>query len=165
MPIPRHSNELHSFQLPPPEGCDGVTELRVHGVGGASPRRYSATWRPSRCGKTGRLASTGPLITGPPRVTRTTLAVTWRPAALVQEGRRPAKARVGLVTLGSPAVRLYEWAFPAYFPVSLWESMAATGSAPLASWRNFYYPTDPVASAMGDGLASAGGKGRGARRR
>ncbi len=37
MPIPRHSAALPSVQLPVLAACDGVTELRVHGVGGTPP--------------------------------------------------------------------------------------------------------------------------------
>ena len=37
MPIPRHSAELPSVQLQLQAACTGVTELRVHGVGGSSP--------------------------------------------------------------------------------------------------------------------------------
>ena len=37
MPIPRHSVALSSVQLPVVAECDGVTELRVHGVGGTPP--------------------------------------------------------------------------------------------------------------------------------
>jgi hypothetical protein len=37
MPIPRHSTELPSVQLPAEAECGGVTEVRVHGVGGTPP--------------------------------------------------------------------------------------------------------------------------------
>ena len=37
MPLPRHSVALSSVQLPVVAECDGVTELRVHGVGGTPP--------------------------------------------------------------------------------------------------------------------------------
>jgi hypothetical protein len=37
MPLPRHSTELPSVQLPADAGCAGVTEVRVHGVGGTPP--------------------------------------------------------------------------------------------------------------------------------
>ena len=37
MPIPRHSMALASVQLPLAAVCEGVTELRVHGVGGTPP--------------------------------------------------------------------------------------------------------------------------------
>jgi hypothetical protein len=37
MPIPRHSMALASVQLPLAGECEGVTELRVHGVGGTPP--------------------------------------------------------------------------------------------------------------------------------
>jgi len=37
MPLPRHSVKLPSVQLPAEAKCAGVTELRVHGVGGSAP--------------------------------------------------------------------------------------------------------------------------------
>src|SRR5580658_9231345 len=37
MPVPRHSVALSSVQLSVTAECDGVTELRVHGVGGTPP--------------------------------------------------------------------------------------------------------------------------------
>src|SRR6202041_1326593 len=37
MPVPRHSMAVASVQLPLAAGCEGVTELRVHGVGGSPP--------------------------------------------------------------------------------------------------------------------------------
>jgi len=37
MPVPRHSVALSSIQLPVTAQCGGVTELRVHGVGGTPP--------------------------------------------------------------------------------------------------------------------------------
>src|SRR5260370_34352904 len=37
MPIPRHSMAVASVQLPLAAGCEGVPELRVHGVGGSPP--------------------------------------------------------------------------------------------------------------------------------
>ncbi len=37
MPIPRHSEALASVQLAPAVDCTGITELRVHGVGGTPP--------------------------------------------------------------------------------------------------------------------------------
>jgi hypothetical protein len=37
MPLPRHSVRLSHVQLPLAADCAGVTELRVHGVGGSSP--------------------------------------------------------------------------------------------------------------------------------
>jgi hypothetical protein len=37
MPVPRHSMAVSSVQLPLAAGCEGVTELRVHGVGGTPP--------------------------------------------------------------------------------------------------------------------------------
>jgi hypothetical protein len=37
MPVPRHSMALASVQIPLAGDCEGVTELRVHGVGGSPP--------------------------------------------------------------------------------------------------------------------------------
>ena len=37
MPVPRHSVAVSSVQLAAEAGCGGVTELRVHGVGGSPP--------------------------------------------------------------------------------------------------------------------------------
>ena len=37
MPVPRHAVTVPSVQLPVPAECGGVTELRVHGVGGTPP--------------------------------------------------------------------------------------------------------------------------------
>ena len=37
MPVPSHSVPLPSVQLPVVAECDGVTEMRVHGVGGTPP--------------------------------------------------------------------------------------------------------------------------------
>src|ERR1700722_3870305 len=37
MPVPRHSVAVPSVQLPVTAECGGVTELRVHGVGGTPP--------------------------------------------------------------------------------------------------------------------------------
>jgi hypothetical protein len=37
MPLPRHSTQLPSVQLQAEAGCAGVTEVRVHGVGGTPP--------------------------------------------------------------------------------------------------------------------------------
>ena len=37
MPVPRHAVAVPSVQLPATAGCGGVTELRVHGVGGTPP--------------------------------------------------------------------------------------------------------------------------------
>ena len=37
MPVPRHSVAVPSVQLAAVADCDGVTELRVHGVGGTPP--------------------------------------------------------------------------------------------------------------------------------
>ena len=48
MPVPRHSVALPHVQLPAEACSGGVTELRVHGVGGSPPDAISVTLRPSR---------------------------------------------------------------------------------------------------------------------
>src|SRR5579859_2749322 len=37
MPVPRHSDVVASVQVPVPPDSSGITELRVHGVGGTPP--------------------------------------------------------------------------------------------------------------------------------
>jgi hypothetical protein len=65
-------------------------------------------------------------------------------AALVQPDCRPAKDQPALITFGSPLVKLYGWAFPAYFDSALLGALASEGTGRLNDWRNFYYPTDPI---------------------
>ena len=65
-------------------------------------------------------------------------------AALVQPGCRPADDQPALITFGSPLVKLYGWAFPAYFDSALLGPLAPGGTGRLNDWRNFSYPTDPI---------------------
>ena len=65
-------------------------------------------------------------------------------AALVQPGCRPANDQPALITFGSPLVKLYGWAFPAYFDSALLGPLAPGGTGRLNDWRNFSYPTDPI---------------------
>jgi hypothetical protein len=65
-------------------------------------------------------------------------------AALVQLDCRPANDQPALVTFGSPLVKLYGWAFPAYFDTALLGPLVPGGAARLNDWRNFSYPTDPI---------------------
>ena len=65
-------------------------------------------------------------------------------AALAQPGCRPADDQPALITFGSPLVKLYGWAFPAYFDSALLGPLAPGGTGRLNDWRNFYYPTDPI---------------------
>ena len=48
MPVPRHSTKLPSVQLPAEAECGGVTEVRVHGVGGSPPDAILADLAPER---------------------------------------------------------------------------------------------------------------------
>src|SRR5712691_3421661 len=50
MPIPRHSAALPSVQLPVEAECGGVTELRVHGVGGSPPDAILGDLAPEQVG-------------------------------------------------------------------------------------------------------------------
>jgi hypothetical protein len=67
-------------------------------------------------------------------------------AALVQQGCRAKQGEIGLTTFGAPVTRLYGWAFPAYFNADVLSTIGDTvaDSANIISWRNFYYPTDPI---------------------
>lgn len=69
-------------------------------------------------------------------------------AALAGAPPRPqpsAEPRVGLVTFGSPVVKLYQWGFPAYFTPALVARLAAgTSGFGSQTWRNLYYLTDPI---------------------
>jgi hypothetical protein len=65
-------------------------------------------------------------------------------AALVQPGCRPEDDRPALITFGSPLVKLYGWAFPAYFNSALLGPLVPGGTGRLNDWHNFYYPTDPI---------------------
>ncbi|MGW0803983.1 hypothetical protein [Nonomuraea sp. NPDC002799] len=59
-------------------------------------------------------------------------------AALAQRDCRPDGDRVALVTFGSPLVKLYQWAFPAYVGHDLLDGLR------VDSWRNLYYDTDYI---------------------
>jgi hypothetical protein len=48
MPVPRHSTKLPSVQLPAEAECGGVTEVRVHGVGGSPPDAILADLAPEQ---------------------------------------------------------------------------------------------------------------------
>jgi len=65
-------------------------------------------------------------------------------AALAQLDCRPADDRPALITFGSPLVKLYGWAFPAYFDAALLGPLVPGGTGHLNDWHNFYYPTDPI---------------------
>jgi hypothetical protein len=65
-------------------------------------------------------------------------------AALAQLDCRPANDRPALITFGSPLVKLYGWAFPAYFDSELLGPLVPGGTGRLNDWHNFYYPTDPI---------------------
>jgi hypothetical protein len=73
-------------------------------------------------------------------------------AALVQTDCRPDGDRPALITFGSPLLKLYGWAFPAYFGPALLGPLAPGGKAKLSDWRNFYYPTDPIGGQAAGGL-------------
>jgi len=73
-------------------------------------------------------------------------------AALVQAGCRPDGDQPALITFGSPLLKLYGWAFPAYFGPALLGPLARGGKAGLSDWRNFYYPTDPIGGQAARGL-------------
>jgi hypothetical protein len=76
-------------------------------------------------------------------------------AALVQPGCRPAGDYPALITFGSPLVKLYGWAFPAYFDATLLGRLVPGGAGGLNDWRNFYYPTDPIGGPVAAGLPAA----------
>ncbi|HEY7430934.1 MAG TPA: hypothetical protein VH641_09390 [Streptosporangiaceae bacterium] len=73
-------------------------------------------------------------------------------AALAQPGCRPPDDHPALVTFGSPLVKLYGWAFPAYFDAALLGRLAPGGKGQVRDWRNFYYPTDPIGGPVTRGL-------------
>jgi len=75
-------------------------------------------------------------------------------AALLQPDR-PHAEHVALVTIGSPVCKLYAWAFPAYLTEDLLKALGPSDRhAPLDTWRNFYYPTDPIAGPVTLGSGS-----------
>jgi hypothetical protein len=73
-------------------------------------------------------------------------------AALVQPDCRPADDQPTLITFGSPLVKLYGWAFPAYFGPALLGRLAPGRDGQVRDWRNFYYPTDPIGGPVTRGL-------------
>jgi len=76
-------------------------------------------------------------------------------AAVLQAGRLPPAGRVALVTFGSPVCKLYGWAFPAYITADLLTALAPGARPALVdNWRNFYYPTDPIAGPVTPGPGS-----------
>lgn len=70
-------------------------------------------------------------------------------AALAQVERRPPGQDVALATFGSPVIKLYNWAFPAYLRDRVLTPLAPGGGGQVAGWRNFVYPTDPIAARVG----------------
>jgi len=75
-------------------------------------------------------------------------------AALVQPDCRPPDDDPALITFGSPLVKLYGWAFPAYFDDKLLGRLAPGGDGQVRDWRNFYYPTDPIGGPVTRGLSA-----------
>jgi hypothetical protein len=130
MPVPRHSVAVPSVQLPVAAACYGVTELRVHGVGGTPPD-----------------AILGDLA--PEQVSGDTTAGFYRSSD--HRADRPA-----LVTFGSPVGKLYGWGFPGYVGRKLLEPLDPGGSARLECWRNFFYPTDPIGEPAAPDLSAPG---------
>ncbi|MFI6504695.1 hypothetical protein [Nonomuraea typhae] len=60
-------------------------------------------------------------------------------AALLQPGCLPSGGRFALLTFGSPAHKLYNWAFPAYFHDDVLSVLAGA-----RCWVNVHYLTDPL---------------------
>jgi hypothetical protein len=76
-------------------------------------------------------------------------------AALVQQDRWPAEGgHASLITFGSPAGKLYAWAFPAYITTGLLTPLAPGGGGHVRDWLNFYYPTDPIAGPVAEQMPS-----------
>jgi hypothetical protein len=76
-------------------------------------------------------------------------------AALVQQDRWPAAGgHASLITFGSPAGKLYAWAFPAYVATELLTPLAPGGGGHVRDWLNFYYPTDPIAGPVAGQMPS-----------
>ena len=78
-------------------------------------------------------------------------------AALVQPGCRPEGYHPALITFGSPLCKLYSWGFPGYFDARLLEALEPGGTGALDTWRNFYYPTDPIGGSVAADLSPASG--------
>jgi hypothetical protein len=51
---------------------------------------------------------------------------------------------VQLVTFGSPLMKLYAWAFPAWVNEPVLSQLCPAGPSALVRWLNFSYPTDPI---------------------
>ena len=76
-------------------------------------------------------------------------------AALVQQERRPpGGGHVSLITFGSPAGKLYAWAFPAYVTTELLAPLTPGGGGHVRDWLNFYYPTDPIGGPVAGKMSS-----------
>jgi hypothetical protein len=76
-------------------------------------------------------------------------------AALVQQDRWPAEGgHTSLITFGSPAGKLYAWAFPAYITTEMLTPLAPGGGGHVHDWLNIYYPTDPIAGAVAGQMPS-----------
>ena len=76
-------------------------------------------------------------------------------AALAQQERQPAGGgRVSLITFGSPAGKLYAWAFPAYITTELVTPLTPGGGGHVRDWLNFYYPTDPIGGPVAEKMTS-----------
>jgi hypothetical protein len=73
-------------------------------------------------------------------------------AALAQPDCRPPGDKPALITFGSPVIKLYGWAFPAYFDSALVRPLAPSDNGQPDGWRNFYYPTDPIGGPVTRGL-------------
>jgi len=76
-------------------------------------------------------------------------------AALAQPDCRPDGDWPALITFGSPLVKLYGWAFPAYFGEGLLGRLVPGGTGGVSDWRNFYYPTDPIGGPVARDIPAA----------
>jgi hypothetical protein len=76
-------------------------------------------------------------------------------AALAQPDCRPTGDRPALITFGSPLVKLYGWAFPAYFGPALLGRLVPGGTGGVNDWRNFSYPTDPIGGPVARDIPAA----------
>ena len=64
-------------------------------------------------------------------------------AALAQPGCRPANDQPALITFGSPLVKLYGWAFPAYFDSALLGPLAPGGEGRAEGLAQLLLPDRP----------------------
>ena len=81
MPVPRHSVKVPSVQLPVVAALGGVTELRVHGVGGTPPDAILGDLAPEQVSGDRSPVFTGVRTTAPTTGTGTpawTWTGTWR---------------------------------------------------------------------------------------